>query len=100
MRSNNFYHFLQKDLIKSAVYVRINLYLRALHPLATTGLLPFLLLVILNLKVVRGIKVLTRKSTRRCPITEATSFTTEDMIKMNQNNGMFFEYLHAFLTDV
>ena len=100
-------------MIKSAVYVRINLYLRALHPLATTGLLPFLLLVILNLKVVRGIKVLTRKSTRRCPITEATSLTTEDMIKMNQNikgiyvfrifrktvNSMFYVTCHMLLSE-
>ena len=65
--------------------MKINLYLRGLHPLATTGLIPLLLLVILNIKVVRGINILTRKRTRKkYPEVDATSLTTEDLVKLNQ----------------
>ena len=65
--------------------MKINLYLRGLHPLATTGLIPLLLLVILNIKVVRGINILTQKRTRKkYPEVDATSLTTEDLVKLNQ----------------
>jgi len=80
-------NLLKTDLKKNALYVKINLYLRGLHPLATTGLIPLLLLVILNIKVVRGINILTRKRTRKkYPEVDATSLTTEDLVKLNQGS--------------
>ena len=86
------FHF-QTDLIKNALYVRVNLYLRGLHPLATTGLIPFLLLVILNIKVVRGIRVLTRKQIRRYPTeTTAGSVTTEELVKTNYQASKYHSY--------
>ena len=82
---SSFFLKFQTDLKKNAFYVKINLYLRGLHPLATTGLIPLLLLVILNIKVVRGINILTRKRTRKkYPEVDATSLTTEDLVKLNQ----------------
>ena len=39
-------------------YVKVNLYLRMLHPLTTTGLVPMLLLLILNIRITTGIKQL------------------------------------------
>ena len=79
------YFEFQTDMKKNALYVKINLYLRGLHPLATTGLIPLLLLVILNIKVVRGINILTQKRTRKkYPEGDATSLTTEDLVKLNQ----------------
>ncbi len=36
-------------------YLRVNLYLRMLHPLTTTGLAPILILIVLNVRITRGI---------------------------------------------
>ena len=51
---------LQKEVMKNALYVKINLYLRGLHPLASTGLMPMFLLVFLNVRISKGIKKLRR----------------------------------------
>ena len=41
--------------MEDVTYLKINLYLRILHPVTTTGLAPVLLLLILNVKITRGI---------------------------------------------
>ena len=43
-------------------YLKINLYLRMLHPLTTTGVIPILILVILNMRITKGIKELQERS--------------------------------------
>ena len=55
---------LQPEMMKNVMYVKVNLYLRYLHPLTTTGWLPIFLLVFLNIKISRGIQKLQRKSNR------------------------------------
>ena len=42
--------------MSDVVYLKINLYLRMFHPLSTTGLLPILILLILNVRISKGIK--------------------------------------------
>ena len=42
--------------MKNTTYLEVNLYLRMLHPLTTTGLAPILILIILNIRITLGIK--------------------------------------------
>ena len=41
--------------MSDVTYLKINLYLRMFHPLSTTGLIPVLVLLILNIRITRGI---------------------------------------------
>ena len=51
---------LETEMMKNVTYVKVNLYLRYIHPLTTTGWLPIFLLIFLNIKISRGIKNLQR----------------------------------------
>ena len=44
--------------MEDVTYLKINLYLRMLHPLTTTGVIPILILVVLNMRITKGIKEL------------------------------------------
>ena len=46
---------LQRSWMSDVTYLKINLYLRMFHPLSTTGLIPVLVLLILNVRITRGI---------------------------------------------
>ena len=48
--------FPQRSWMKNTTYLEVNLYLRMLHPLTTTGLAPILILMILNVRITLGIR--------------------------------------------
>lgn len=56
---------LQRRWMTNALYVKINLYLRAIHPLTTTGLAPVAILIVLNVRICRGIQILHQRRTSR-----------------------------------
>ena len=41
--------------MEDVTYLKINLYLRMLHPMTTTGIAPVLILLVLNVRITRGI---------------------------------------------
>ncbi len=49
---------LKKEILKNSLYVKVNLYLRAVHPLSTTGLLPVMYLSYSNFRICQGIRKL------------------------------------------
>jgi len=53
---------LQRSWMKNTTYLEVNLYLRMLHPLTTTGLAPILILIILNIRITLGIKNMQSKA--------------------------------------
>jgi len=53
---------LQQSWMEDVTYLKINLYLRMLHPLTTTGVIPILILVVLNMRITKGIKELQARS--------------------------------------
>ena len=50
------WYILQRKWMKNTTYLEVNLYLRMLHPLTTTGLAPILILMILNVRITLGIR--------------------------------------------
>ena len=41
--------------MSDVTYLKINLYLRMFHPLSTTGLIPVVILLFLNVRITKGI---------------------------------------------
>lgn len=68
---------LHKEILKNSTYVKVNLYLRALHPLSTTGLLPILYLIYANIRIVQGIRKLRKPKIMRVR-NASLSTTTEE----------------------
>ena len=50
--------------MEDVIYLKINLYLRMLHPMTTTGIAPVILLLILNVRITRGIMELQERSAK------------------------------------
>ena len=56
----------QKSWLKNNhLYRKVNLYYRIFHPLTTTGLAPFLFLIVLNVRICIGLKRLRQSQERR-----------------------------------
>ena len=56
MQINVWTFLFQRKWMKNTTYLEVNLYLRMLHPLTTTGLAPILILMILNVRITLGIR--------------------------------------------
>ncbi len=76
---------LQRSRLKNVVYLKANLYLRMLHPLATTGIVPTLLLVILNARIYKGILRLRERKVQRLSLS-----TNADSNLKSITNGKSF----------
>ena len=74
---------LQKEMMKNALYVKINLYLRGVHPLTSTGLMPMFLLIFLNVRISSGIKKL-RKPRPIHPVNPEITGLTDLNRRLNQ----------------
>lgn len=52
--------------MEDVTYLKINLYLRMLHPMTTTGIAPVLILLVLNVRITRGIMQLQVSFAKLC----------------------------------
>ena len=84
---------LQKEMMKNALYVKINLYLRGVHPLTSTGLMPMFLLIFLNVRISSGIKKL-RKPRPVHPVNPEITGLTDLNRRLNQGR----KEVHSFLS--
>ena len=92
---------LKKEMLKNSLYVKVNLYLRGLHPLSTTGLLPILYLIFANIKISKGIQKLRqpRKLAVKSEITKHTSDTGEltcNVIRINSKYSLVQRFVYTF----
>lgn len=56
---------MDKSRLDNPLYAKFNLFYRLLHPLTTTGLAPFIILIVLNIRICIGMKRLKQSQKRR-----------------------------------
>jgi len=74
-------NIIDREILKNPIYVKVNLYLRGVHPLSTTGLLPILYLIFANIRISQGIKKLRKPRVA----TAIVSMSGSNFIELNCN---------------
>ena len=87
----------QKSWLKNNhLYRKVNLYYRIFHPLTTTGLAPFLFLIVLNVRICIGLKRLRQSQERRNAQNNLSGTAKRKLERLQFSTSSFFKIWSEF----